>query len=279
VTQVPCCLTLTEDVEPGIQRMLLNTKELYPYSEKHCQFEDRLREFLKVDTSSEIIEYDDGLLSYLTESVIPTKQDSRPPLLLLFGNPAPDSIRYKCFFASEKGRREHRFWPILDKAGIISFKNTNENINTFRTKALFNLEYKSPFRIGLAVFYSMPSPASDRKWSGVAGLSKLFGARAFKDITSCENKRVESIIQEFISTDTGCAVIAFQKDAYLGIKNDNSQESMVAEEGKWCVVEARCSACGVRLFRMPPTRYMNAPWYVEFLQQVKERCNKNWKTK
>ncbi|MBA7596075.1 hypothetical protein ES703_03044 [subsurface metagenome] len=257
-----------EDIEPGIQRIVLNTKQLYSDGEERRQFKARLREFLEIDTSSEIIGYKNGVLSYLTESVIPTKQDSRPPLLLLFGNPAPDSVRHKCFFAAEKGRSEHRFWPILEKAGIILFKNTAEEINTFRTRSLFNLDYESPFRIGLAVFYSMPSPASDLKWNGVAGLRKLFGARAFREITACEKKRVESIIQEFIGDDIRGAVIAFQKDAYLGVKDDNSQESVVVEEGKWCAIEARCSSSKIRLFRMPPTRYMNAPWYVDFLRAV-----------
>lgn len=262
-----------EDIEPGIQRVVLDTKELYPNYEERRRFEARLREFLEVDISSEIMDYNDGMLSYLTESVIPTKQDSRLPLLLLFGNPAPNSVRNKCFFAAEKGKREHLFWSVLEKAGIITFKKTSDDINTFRTRSLFDLNYESPFRVGLAVFYSMPSPASDLKWSGVAGLSKLFGARALREITLREKKRVDSLIQEFIGDNPRDAVIAFQKDAYLGVKDGRSQESLVAEEGKWYVIEARCSYSDVRLFRMPPTRYMPASWYVEFLRQVRGRCS------
>lgn len=265
-----------EDIDPGIQRVVLDTKELYPNPEKHRQFEDRLRVFLKVDTGSEIIEYNDGLLSYLTESVIPIKQDSRPPLLLLFGNPAPDSVRRRCFFASEKGRREHRFWPILEKAGIISFKNIGEDINTFRTRSLFDLNYESPFRIGLAVFYSMPSPASGPKWSGVAGLRKLFRAKAMMEITSCGKKRTENFIHEFIGANPRGAVIAFQKDAYLGVKDYESPESVIAGEGKRYLIETQCSSSQARLFRMPPTRYMLASWYVEFLRQLRGRCSGVW---
>ena len=191
-----------EDIEPGIQRIILNTKKLYPNHEEHRRFEDRLREFLKVDTSSEIMCYRDGILRYLTESVIPTKQDARPPLLLLFGNPAPDSIIKKCFFARETRREIHRFWTALAKADYFSFRNTGKDINIARTKVLFDLTYQSKFRIGLAVFHSMPSPASDLKWNGVAGLNKLFGAKAFKEITSCEKSRVEGIIKKFIGEDT-----------------------------------------------------------------------------
>ena len=257
-----------EDIEPGIQRVVLDTKKLYPDSEEHRQFEARLREFLKVDTISKIVKYDDGLLSYLTESVIPTKQDSRPPLLLLFGNPAPNSVLNKCFFADVKGKRQHPFWLVLEKSGIIKFNSTSEDINTFRTRSLFDLNYESPFRIGLTVFYSMPSPASDPKWSGVAGLRRLFGARALRKIAEFEKKRVDGIIKEFIGGDTHGAVVAFQKDAYLGVKDDDSRERVVAEQGKWCLVETQCSSSGVRLFRMPPTRFMNAQWYVDFLRQV-----------
>lgn len=268
----PKLLTLIEDVEPGIQKMFVNTNELYSNPEEHHKFEDRLQEFLKVDTCSQIIKYDDGIMSYLTESVIPIKQDARPPLLLLFGNPAPDSVRERCFFASVKGKREHRFWTIMNKAGIISFKNTTNDINTFRTNALFKLDYESPFRIGLAVFYSIPSPASALKWNGVAGLRRLFGARALREIATCEKERVERIIKEFIGDDGRGAVIAFQKDAYQGVRNNDAQERVVSEEGKWCVVEHQ-SFSGGTLFKMPPTRYMNALWYVNFLRILEKKIN------
>lgn len=160
---------------------------------------------------------------------------------------------------------EHRFWPVLAGAGIFSFEHTSPDINGARTKALFDLTYDSPFRLGLAVFYSMPSAASDSKWSGVAGLKRLFGAKAFAKITKFEKKRVEEIIEKFARSG---AIIAFQKDAYLGVKDSKSQESVVTQEGKWRVVEARC-ATGVRLFRLPPTRYMRAGWYLDFLSNFR----------
>ena len=262
----------SEDIEPGIQRIVLDTREIYPSFERHQEFETRLREFLKVDISSKIIQYKKGILSYLTESVIPTKQDSRPPLLLLFGNPAPNSVQKKCFFADKKGKRQHPFWSVLQKAGIISFKDPIEDINTFRTRRLFDLDYESPFRIGLAVFYSMPSPASGTPWSGVAGLRKLFRAKTLRQITLDEKTRVENLVQEFIGSNPRGAVIAFQKDAYLSVKDDNSQESVVAKESKWCVVETSCYSSQIRLFKIPATRYMNANWYVDFLRQIRRLC-------
>jgi hypothetical protein len=62
-TNVSDCFGPAEDVEPGIQRMFLKTKNLYPEPDEHRQFEARLHEFLKIDNSSKIIDYSDGLLS------------------------------------------------------------------------------------------------------------------------------------------------------------------------------------------------------------------------
>ena len=257
-----------EDIEPGIQMMFLTPEELYPNYEKYSRFEERICEFLAVEPISEIMDYSDGVISYLTESVIPVKQNFRPPLLLLFGNPAPSSVRNKCFFARKQGKKDHRLWPTLEKADIISFRDTNEDINTFRTKALFEFDYISPFRVGLAVFHSIPSPASGYPWSGVNGLRKLFGKKAFEEIAEYEKKRLEHVIQGFIGDNPRGAVIAFQKDAFLGLKDDKNQENVIAEEGKWCVVKTQCAFSGVKLFWMPPTRFMSAHWYVKFLRLI-----------
>jgi hypothetical protein len=260
------CLSILEDVDPGIQRMALNSRLLYPDRDQHCRFEARLHEFLKVDACAKVINYHDGVISYLTESVVPTKLDSRPPLLLLFGNPAPESVRRKYFFAGEKNRREHRFWQALRQSGVISFDEVGDDAR--KTLALLDLAYASPFRIGLAVYYSMPSPASDPKWSGVAGLRRLFGARALREIADCEKRRVHALMNKFISGNPSGTVVAFQKDAYSAMKDDTSLEKVVADHRAWHLLESQCSSSEARLFRMPPTRYMNAPWYVGFLRRA-----------
>ena len=52
LTNVHDCFGPAEDMEPGIQRMVLKTKQLYPEPEEHRQFKARLNEFLKIDNSS-----------------------------------------------------------------------------------------------------------------------------------------------------------------------------------------------------------------------------------
>jgi len=261
-----------ENVDPGIQRMALNAKLLYPDRDQRRRFKARLREFLKVDTCAEVINYHDGVICYLTESVVPTKLDARPPLLLLFGNPAPESVRRKCFFAGEKNRQEHRFWRVLRESGIMSFNEGACDTDASRTRAMFDLAYVSPFRISLAVFYSMPSPASDPKWSGVAGLRRLFGARALREIAECEKRRVESLIREFALSQPGGAVVTFQKDAYLGVKDSGRLEETILTEKRLSVVESRCLNWNLRLFRLPATRYMVAQCYVRFMREVAKLC-------
>ncbi len=266
------CLSIKEDVGPGIQRMALDSRMLYPDRSERHQFEARLREFLKVDTSAKVINYQDGVVSYLTESVVPAKLDSRPPMLLLFGNPAPESVRRKCFFAGEKNRREHRFWRALRESGIMSFDEGACDTDASKTRAMLDLAYVSPFRIGLAVFYSMPSPASDPKWSGVAGLRRLFGARALREIAECEKRRVEGLISEFMLGQPGGAVLTFQKDAYLGVNGSDRAEKVILTEKQLYVVESRCFHSELKLFRFPATRYMVASCYVRFMREVAELC-------
>jgi hypothetical protein len=244
--------------------MILDSTTLYPNLEERHKFEARLKEFRVVDECSKTIQYEKGIITYLTESVIPSKADVRPPLLLLFGNPTPESVNNGCFFASEKKRREHRFWKAIGDAGIISFEPLPDN-NKQRTQALFDLKYSSPYRVGLAVLYSMPSPASDPKWSGVQGLRRLFGSRALAEITKCEKQRILELIKGFIPIGSSGRVIAFQKDAGNEIKDQNKASAIIARNGRWVVSKAKCVGSEIDLYQMQPTRYMNAHWYADLL--------------
>jgi hypothetical protein len=76
-----------------------------------------------------------------------------------------------------KDGSENRFWKnLLWEAGVMRFGSAHglseEEQNSTRTKEVLSLEYESPFRIGLCVYISMPSPAGG-PWSGVAGIRKL----------------------------------------------------------------------------------------------------------
>jgi hypothetical protein len=78
----------------------------------------------------------------------------------------------------------------------------------------------------------------------------------------------------FIGSHPKSAVIAFWKDAYLGVKDDNSQERVVASERKWHVIAARSSFSGVMAFQMPPTRYMMAALDMDLLREAEKLCKR-----
>jgi hypothetical protein len=257
----PDLLRIKEIIPPilGIQEVSLDIQELYQgQNNARKNFDQRLNDFLNSDDrNGKIFRPQGDILVYRTECVIPTKQDSRRPLLLLLGNPASHSVKEEMFFSYERDGQEHRFWKVLDKSGIFPLLPENMNLherNKLRKQMLSDLNYRSPFSIGLAVFYSMPSPSSG-KWAGVAGLKRLFRKEAFDRITEWERKRVNEMIKEFVSHRLGL-VVAFQKDAYSKIKSKDSEcysrkKTMTnGIKGKW-----QCNE-NVPLYCVAPTRNM-----------------------
>ena len=272
-------LLIVKDLEPGIQEVTLNLEALYPDENERNQFEKRFVEFLNSDClHSEIFKRRNNTVIYRTECIVPKKQDDRPPLLLVFGNPASHSVASGMFFSFERSKQEHRIWKTLSQADILSFsslpggelrKTLDELMQLRKTALLDNLSYDSPFRIGLAVFYTMPSPASVKRWGGVKGLRNLFWKKALTRIDESEKQRIGEIIREFVSPNG--AVIAFQKDAYSGIKSSASPDYTLAQAKKgYLAGNCQCNS-DVRLFCMPPTRQSRGDLSTRLLQDVRER--------
>lgn len=265
-----------KELKPGIQEVALNVGALYSDKKQRERFEHRFSEFLNSDcVHSRIFKQTGDLVIYQTECIIPTKRDQRPPLLLVFGNPASHSVDSGMFFAYEGNRREHRLWRILCKGGILSFSSITgresiEERNRLRKEELYNLSYKTPFRIGLAVYYTMPSPASGYPWAGVGGLNYLFKMEAFSKIRNCEKERIEAVIHRFVSA--GGAVIAFQKDAYLAIKSLTSPDYNLeeAKEGR-LIGNCQCNS-EIRLFCLPPTRMLQGK--LDLLRAIHKELSK-----
>jgi hypothetical protein len=278
LTKVACSikddLLIFKTLEQGIQEAQLNIEGLYPDPEERKRFEFKLHQFLKSDCyNSKIISKKNGLLVYQTECIMPEKKNSKRPLLLLLGNPASHSVYSKMFFSFEnnerKGQREHRFWKALKESGILSFKSSS---NLERKKELYTLDYDSPFRIGLATFYSMPSGSSGSEWSGVESLRKLFGTRALKEIAKYEKTRVNGLIHRFLYPENG-VIFAFQKDAYTAIKSAKSLDYDYDKVRKERLEGVCQSDPSVRLFCFPPTRFMNAKKTIASLGRLKENLS------
>ena len=163
----------------------IDLKKLLPAPKERDRFDKNWEAFLESDPcNKQIFKLRGNRLIYYSEHLFPTKKDDRPPLLLVFGNPASHSIKAGMFFAFKGNGKENRFWKsILRPAGVLSF-SFKENLpgvklNDLRKKQLLELDYETPFRIGLSVFTSMPSAPSG-PYGGVAGVRKLLGVRALR---------------------------------------------------------------------------------------------------
>ncbi len=252
-------MLIYDDQAFGAQKFQLDLRELFPSADERRDFHNRFEDFFKSDPSNrKVIDLQGDLLSYCSEVFVSDRIDSRPPLLLLLGNPACHSVAEGVCFAYEKGDHEHRFWRLLDDTGILTFldlppisSDLKKNIET-RRNSLLELNYRSPFRIGIAVFYSLPSPASDREWQGVSGVKKLLGANAFQKITLQEEVRISQLISRFIGSRGG--IITFQKDAYEGVRSQDTPayNRQLARQGK--LIGNYRNGQQILLAGAPPTR-------------------------
>lgn len=266
-------LITMRDIDPGRQEVTLNVAALFPNQRLKKQFEEKFAEFKNCDPiHSRLFEKKDDLVIYRTECIIPKNSDQRPPLLLVFGNPASHSVDAGMFFAYEGKKKEHRFWKAMREADILSFSDGVENnpleqLNSLKKKELYELGYRSPFRIGLAVYYSMPSLASKRPWAQVAGLLRLFGEEALSRIGECEKNRINGLIKEFVSPNG--AVFAFQKDAYSAIMSSTSPMYMEERaKGGDLIGNCQCDSA-IKLFGLPKTYLL--PGYLNILRDFRNR--------
>jgi hypothetical protein len=237
----------------------IDLKQLFPATKKREKerFEKKWNAFVESDPcNNEIFERKVDLLKYQSEQLIPTKVDNRPPLLLVLGNPASHSVKEGMFFSFEGDKKEHRFWKhILQPAGILDLpydkKLSVSALNKHRKNQLLNLNYKSGFRIGLCVFISIPSAPSG-PWSGIAGVQKLIGAKAMRELEKEESRRVIECAQKFLAPNG--IVVAFQKNAWnvLRSSKDLEYKLTLAKDGK---LKGRLKEMtNVPLLGVPPTR-------------------------
>lgn len=253
-------------IEEGIYECVLDLNLLYSNSDL-TKFYDRYKDFCAADKFiSDVVILKDNKLVYRHKSWIPKKSDHRQKVLFLFGNPAPHSVLADVYFAYEGNGKEHRFWKVMREVGLIKINLTE--VDSMRKdkeikEKFMDLNYISPFTIGMEVLYTFPSAASHPKWSGVAGLQKLFGKKVFNMLTYLETERILSLINEFI-TDNG-KVISFQKDAFNALASPESKYDIKkAVSGELnSIIYNRISLIGI-----PPTRWLYTTKMKNILRQI-----------
>ena len=241
----------------------LDLKQLFPSRGQQNEFNRKWDKFIKAhpQRDREIFRREGKHRIYFSEQLIPAKKDSqrRKPLLLLLGNPASHSVREGMFFSFEgkEGKeREHRFWKALSSAGILDFAFKRglsvKKRSLQRKERLLSLKYTSDYRIGLAVFISFPSPATDRRWSGVDGVERLFGKKAMEKIIEAEKKRILQCARKFLSPSG--AVVCFNKVTWESLRCEDNRP-YTPERAKHGRLSGRLKGNeSIELFCVPPTR-------------------------
>jgi len=230
---------------------------LFPTKGERQNFNSNYKSFLDSNADNcYIYKLKHDSLFYTTEQLIPVKTNERPPLLLTLGNPATHSIKNGMFFSSTNDGKENRFWKhLLQPSGVLDLVFdeglSTKDRNKLRLERMLAVDYDPPFRIGLCVYWSMPSSAGGT-WSGVAGIRKLIGKRAMERLERLERERIMEVIIRFLEPEG--AVVTFQKDAWNGLRSFNDPEYSIelAKAGK-----LRGTVDGlphIPLFGVPPTR-------------------------
>ena len=244
---------------PAHLNCTINISELLPTNAQRETFESRFERFLGSDSDNRsIYQLKDGRLIYRTEQLIPAKTDERPPLLLIFGNPATCSIKEGMFFSSQNDGKENRFWKhLLRPAGVLQLvlaeDRTSRERNRRRLKRMRELDYDSPFRIGLCVYWSMPSSAGG-PWGGVAGIRRLLGRKTVQELEPFERERVMECARQFLNP--GGIAVTFQKDAWNGLCSsiDPTYSIQLARQGN--LRGTLQDLPHISLLGIPPTRLL-----------------------
>jgi len=159
-----------------------------------------------------------GVLRYESQTLLPLVGEGfKPKVLLVYGNPSTQSVRNSMFFFSKSNdHHRHFMWGKLANAGLVyglkskmsnSLTARQEEANLRKLMILSGTSSKK-YLVGMTTFYSLPTPASGHKYSGVAGVEKLF-APVVDKIAGMEAKRI--LTYPFTE---GADIVFTQKSSY-----------------------------------------------------------------
>lgn len=237
-------------------KCMIRLDRLFKSKSERERFNKKWNEFVDDDCNNVIYRLEGDRLMYDSEQLVPTITNVKPPLLLVLGNPASESVKNGMFFSTNNDGKELRFWTsILEPAGLLPpLLNKNlpaKALNQSRKKQLWNLNYNTTYRIGLCVFISMPSAAGG-KWGGVAGVHKLIGAKTLKKLEKEETFRIIEVAKKFVKRKG--AVITFQKNAWENLRSDKGPKYSIDDARKGKLKGTLKGAPHIPLFGVPPTR-------------------------
>jgi hypothetical protein len=259
-------LIKSKKIGEGNYECTLDLNGIYT-NEELKDFNGRWEQFIVSDEAiSSLIKRNGNTFIYPHKSWIPSKKDKRPSILMLFGNSALHSLKDDIYFSYEGGGAEHRVWKVLRELDYIEIDSNPKTIK----QDFFNLRYESPFRLGLEVIYTFPTPASKpQEWATEGGLEKLFRKKVMRIMFESEKARVLPLIRGFVKD--GGAVIALQKDAYNAVaQNSYRLKQAFGFELKSLLDNS------IKIYGTPPTRFLYSKKMKEILRNIKVEILSNY---
>lgn len=246
-------------VSEGVYNCIIDLSQIYSTKNEIEKFNNRFNSFMPSDKNLlKLIKRTDNIIKYPHKSWIPFQTNERPPLLFLFGNPAPHSVLDDIYFSYEGKGIPHRFWKIMKEIGIIDIDTNPKTIkNDF-----FKQNYKSSYFIGMDVIFTFPTPSSEKKWSGVQGIYKLFGKKATEKLINHEKLRINNIIKNL--NNRNLKIVAMQKDAFEAISNIK-YDIKKAVNG-----ELHVRNNNIDIWGTPPTRWLYTQKMKSLLYNIKK---------
>ncbi len=179
------------------------------------EFEEQVK-----TTASPIVSYENGILEYTSETILPQQTETdKQKLLFVFGNPATHSVTNGMFFFSKQNNHRHSLWKKLATADVVkmvkgrlsrSFEARQEEAEK-RRRMLFDGYTSDRYLVGLTTFYSYPTSAD----GGVNNVEELFQPI----IDKINERETERILGYDFSKDA--TLIFVQKSSYDAFKSVN----------------------------------------------------------
>lgn len=160
------------EITNGQYKVRINLHELGMSSKEISTFKERYGEIRREDNEfKKICSLDNHILKYRSESIFPPSDKIDPKkkkVMIIFGNPAINSVAKGMFFYSRQDGHRHQLWGKLEKAKLLSEeirKNVdNREIEANRIRdAIIEGSTSQDYVLGLTTFYSIPTPVKPPK--------------------------------------------------------------------------------------------------------------------
>ena len=208
----------------------INFQRSYHLGQEYEKIKDRatriMGEYLE---DPDLISFDDveKRVTFTSERLFPVTRTKRPPVILLFSNPHPHSIKQGMFLSANIEKRENLFWSSMRDAGWFSIPESKRNPEQLRDIFL-RVKYPGPFELHFYCYYAFPTCYPDQ-------IPKIFGKGFFSQtIKPQANAEFKKTVQEKAIE----AIVVFNKGVF-NLVSDEKVERYIERLNKGVLVQGR----------------------------------------